>query len=301
MSCADRRNARCGDRCALTMIEQALSFECAGDVLIGIVSIPERTRDIGVLVIVGGPQYRVGSHRQFVLLARRLARQGFATMRFDYRGMGDSSGTPRPFDQVSDDIDAAIAAFRRACPAVAAVVLWGLCDAASAALIYVDARRSAPVAGMVLANPWVRSGVTIAKAQIRHYYAARIFERTFWAKLVRGEVGMRHALRGFVSAAQNATRASDRGAPRSFQERMASGLSAFHGQVLIVSSGRDLTAREFDDYSRADPAWRALLARKTIDRCDIEDSDHTFSSDASRDRVETATMEWLERRVAGAV
>ncbi len=47
---------------------------------------------LGVLIVVGGPQYRVGSHRQFVLLARALAARGFAAMRFDCTGMGDSDG-----------------------------------------------------------------------------------------------------------------------------------------------------------------------------------------------------------------
>ena len=54
----------------------------------------------GVLIIVGGPQYRVGSHRQFVQLARALASNGIATMRFDYTGMGDSQGKKAEFDQV---------------------------------------------------------------------------------------------------------------------------------------------------------------------------------------------------------
>jgi len=48
--------------------------------------------DTGVLIVVGGPQYRVGSHRQFVMLARFLADHGVPCMRFDYRGMGDVSG-----------------------------------------------------------------------------------------------------------------------------------------------------------------------------------------------------------------
>ena len=46
-------------------------------------------------------------------------------MRFDYRGMGDAGGEARSFEDVSADIAAAIAAFRRACPAVERVVLWG--------------------------------------------------------------------------------------------------------------------------------------------------------------------------------
>ena len=42
-----------------------------------------------VLVVVGGPQVRAGSHRHFVQLARHLATHGHAVMRFDVRGMGD--------------------------------------------------------------------------------------------------------------------------------------------------------------------------------------------------------------------
>jgi len=64
-----------------------------------------------VLIIVGGPQYRVGSHRQFVLLARHLAAQGIPVMRFDVRGMGDSKGKPRNFGQLDDDLRAATDCF----------------------------------------------------------------------------------------------------------------------------------------------------------------------------------------------
>lgn len=286
----------------MSTIEQALTFDCAGDVLIGIVSVPDRARDTGVLIIVGGPQYRAGSHRQFVLLARGLAARGYPAMRFDYRGMGDSSGASRSFEDVAPDISAAIAAFREACPSVSKVVLWGLCDAASAALLYLDGKRWAPIAGLVLANPWVRSEATIAKTKVKHYYVARMFEREVWAKALRGQVDLRNALGGFVQAARSARRATHTSdpMPESFRERMASSLAAFRGPVLLILSGRDLTAREFDEYARANRTWRGLLAQKAVDRCDIEEADHTFSSAGSRSRVEMATVDWIERHVAGA-
>ena len=72
--------------------EHAIAFDCVEEQLLGVVSLPAQASDIGVLVIVGGPQYRVGSHRQFVLLARYLAASGYPVLRFDVRGMGDSSG-----------------------------------------------------------------------------------------------------------------------------------------------------------------------------------------------------------------
>jgi exosortase A-associated hydrolase 1 len=277
-------------------IEQALTFHYAGEDLVGIVSVPDRPHSIGVLIIVGGPQYRVGSHRQFVHLARRLAQNGFPAMRFDYRGMGDSSGTARSFDDVSDDIDAAIDAFQRVCLGVRKVVLWGLCDGASAALLHADTGRSTAVAGVIIANPWMRSDATLAKAQVKHYYTGRVIERQFWRKLIRGDVNVVNAARDLMETLRKASHATPlAGATRSFQQRMASGLSSFRGPVLVVLSGRDLTAREFEEYTHADPTWCKLLSRANIERCNIRDADHTFSSDRSRTDVENATVDWVNR------
>ncbi len=133
----------------------ALAFSCEGERLYGVLDLPARAHKRGVLVVVGGPQYRAGSHRQFTLLARTLADQGIAAMRFDYRGMGDSEGEPRSFESIDADLRAAIDTFFREAPGLEEVVLWGLCDAASAALLY--AATDARVAGLVLLNPWVRT------------------------------------------------------------------------------------------------------------------------------------------------
>jgi dienelactone hydrolase len=54
--------------------ESALTFNCA-DALGGVLARPEQPTRRGVIV-VGGPQYRVGSHRQFLQLARALAAEG---------------------------------------------------------------------------------------------------------------------------------------------------------------------------------------------------------------------------------
>jgi len=56
--------------------ERALRFRCQSEWLYGILHLPQQPVARGVLIVVGGPQYRVGSHRQFVLLARYLAERG---------------------------------------------------------------------------------------------------------------------------------------------------------------------------------------------------------------------------------
>ena len=63
-------------------------------------------------MIKGGPQYRVNSHRQFLLLSRALPAARHPVMRFDYRGMGDSESQPRDVQMESADIAAALDALQ---------------------------------------------------------------------------------------------------------------------------------------------------------------------------------------------
>lgn len=296
--------APCGVKPAATPTEGLLVFDCEGDRLIGVLASSAMAPRTGVVIVVGGPQYRAGSHRQFVLLARTLAAAGFAVLRFDYRGMGDSEGAVRPFDDVSADIVAAIGALRTACPSVEQVVLWGLCDGASAALIYAAeprvptrAQGGSAVSGLVLVNAWVRSEATYAKTQIRHYYLRRVVDPAFWRKLLRGRVRLAASMGDLGRAARTATAAPRAAAPRrgTFQQRMLEGFGSFAGPVLVLMSGRDLTAREFDQHAAIDPRWRELLRRSSVSRVDLADADHTFSTGASRLDAERATVEWLRK------
>lgn len=293
------------------MTERPLVFDCAGERLVGVLAEPATPARTGVVIIVGGPQYRAGSHRQFVLLARSLGEAGFAALRFDYRGMGDSEGAARRFDDVSADVSAAVAALGSAVPSIERFVLWGLCDGASAALMYVDASREAScrregtrVSGLVLTNPWVRSDATFAKTRIRHYYLRRAFERAFWVKLLRGEVRIAASLGDLGRTAKTAT---DRelvnpgdaraAATESFRERMYAGFATFTSPVLLLMSDHDLTAREFDQLAASDRRWQMLLRRPSVTRVDIAGADHTFSQAAARQTAERATIDWLHQRV----
>lgn len=284
----------------MSISEEAVVFDYAGEQLVGVLARPDYSladdrADLGVLVVVGGPQYRVGSHRQFLLLSRKVAAAGFPVFRFDYRGMGDSGGEQRSFETVSSDIAAALDVFLKSCPSVKKVVLWGLCDAASASLIYVDATRDSRVLGLVLLNPWVRSAVTLAQTRIKHYYGSRLKQDAFWLKLLTGKVQIASSIHGLMKNALLACGLSARqtGESRSFQARMAAGWGAFSGDVLLILSGEDYTAKEFLDYIAAHPERSALIGGENVTRIDVSDADHTFSNARSRASVENASITWL--------
>jgi exosortase A-associated hydrolase 1 len=278
--------------------ETGICFACEGCWLYGVLSVPEQPARRGVLIVVGGPQYRIGSHRQFVALARSLAQAGIAVMRFDYRGMGDSEGEARDFGSVDADLRAAIDAFTAQVPEVREVVLWGLCDAASAALFY--AHQDRRVSGLALANPWARTEAGAARATLKHYYLSRLVQPGLWKKILNGRFDYRASLRSFMKlcsslgskAAPQTEGQGGAAAQGDLPQRMLDGFARFNGNTLFLISGADLTAREFEDMASA-PAWRRPMRNGRVSRRVLAGADHTFSRAAWRDQAAALTLEWL--------
>ena len=277
----------------LSAAEQALSWSLDGLRQIGLLS--PAAGSTGVLIVVGGPQVRAGSHRQFVRLARAFAAAGFPSLRFDVRGMGDSEGEPRSFEALDDDIAAALDALFAAQPQLRQVVLCGLCDAASAALLYLDARADPRVAGLMLFNPWVRTAHSEAQARVSHYYRERLLDPAFWRKLLGGGVGLA-ALRGWWQARRQARHRPAPASQPAFPARMARAWAAFPGAILLVLSGRDLTAQEFQLVSAQDPAWQAALRHSArLERHALDGATHTFSEPGMTERLAGLCRHWLMR------
>ena len=160
MCAADRRHdsGRAPVAPVVNFVEHPVLFDCEGERLVGIIAVPESAARVAVLVIVGGPQYRAGAHRQFVQLcaaarrrrlpgdALRLSRHGRQHgRRADVRGM--RSGYR------GRDRRAAVELSRRRARA-----FYGACAMPRPPPSTTGSRRRiARVAAMALLNPWVRS------------------------------------------------------------------------------------------------------------------------------------------------
>jgi exosortase A-associated hydrolase 1 len=274
--------------------EEAVRIHCEGQSLTGIQARPEIPMATGVIVLVGGPQYRVGSHRQFVLLSRTLAEAGYAVLRFDFRGMGDSDGSLNQFTCVSADLEAALLNFKNDVPEIKTIVLWGLCDGASAALLYCYEKSDSKISGLCLLNPWIRSPESLAQMQIKHYYAQRLLEKDFWLKLMSGKVSP-SALLDLTKKliVKLLPKHASPLAEKTFQQKMAHAWKNYEGKILLMLSEEDYVAKEFVVHADTDPSWRGLLQMTQLTRHDLKQSDHTLSSIPSRLHAEQLTLKWL--------
>jgi len=256
-----------------------------------------------VIVVAGGPQYRAGAHRQFVQMARKLAARGWPVLRFDLRGMGDSSGDYLGFEQSLPDLRAAVDMLLAREPRLAEVVLIGECESASGILFY--AFRDPRVQGAVLVNPWVRTEEGRAQVIVKTYYLARLRQPEFWAKLRRGQFDVVGSLKSMFDVARayvrgrrmfarsSIDRTSDDLSALPLPERVATGLARFGGRSLLLMSGNDYIAREFDEVVAASRAWDGLLQSPRVVRRDIEGADHTFSKKAWKSAASDAVVAWL--------
>lgn len=259
--------------------QRALRFFCDGSCLVGIIDVPERPIERGLLVVTDAAQYRVGGHRQFALLSRTLAGRGIPVMRFDHRGCGDSEGDARSCDIIDDDIRSAIAEFFMHIPDMKEVVIWGLGEAATAAALY--AHTDPRVRGLILLNPRVEIPSPAARPGPRQYYLGRLGELAFWKKVATGHVDFAAS----AAALRQHLREAAADKTMALPERVLAGLSCFEGQTLVVLGGADDSAHEFDQ----------LIGKHELKcrRVEIPLSNHTFASREWRDEVAKVAAHWI--------
>ncbi|QBG36528.1 hydrolase 1, exosortase A system-associated [Litorilituus sediminis] len=259
----------------LNMIEQGVVFYSRNKQLVAIEHQALEKSSQGLVLVVGGPQTRVGSHRLFVHLARALAKQGVHVFRFDYTGAGDSEGEVTQFTDIQADIDAALSCFAKRNPDINAFSLLGLCDAASAILLYLKQKQDARIERVFLLNPWVRQELTQAKMFLGSYYLKRLTSLDFWKKFFTGKVNVTQSGKE-IKQYSNIVRSSS-ATSTSFVDDMLQGLVTFNGDSHIILSGNDLTADEFRVLCQSNHHWQDAVASRLVQQHTVKLADHTFS------------------------
>ena len=80
---------------------------------------------------------------------------------------------------------------------------------------------------------------------------------------------------------------------RDFPQRMVDGLRVAARPCLVVLSGRDFVAREFEQVLANDNDWKQFCNNCEVQLQRIDDADHTVSTASLRAQVEQLSTDWV--------
>jgi exosortase A-associated hydrolase 1 len=212
-------------------MRRLLSFQCDGAALGA--TLDEAKGRTGLLLVTGGTQTRIGSHRMFERLAGALAASGYPCFRYDRRGVGDSEGVDPGWRGSAPDLEAAAAAFRSELKTLDRVIGFGLCDGASTLALF---GTEAGLQGSILVNPWFVESETDSPppAAIRHHYRKRLLSAEGWKKIVTGSISYTKLFRGLGRLATST--------PSTLADEIADSLESGGFPVAMVLAAGDGTA-----------------------------------------------------------
>jgi pimeloyl-ACP methyl ester carboxylesterase len=163
------------------MKERAFQFGASGN-LTGIVCEPgsevEPNGKLGVILLNSGILHRVGACRLHVQIARALAAAGFASLRFDFSGIGDSEARKDslPFEESAPlEVVEAMDHLQRL-KGVESFILIGLCSGADAA--FYTATRDPRAVGLCQLDAWPYR----TWRHYVHHYGPRMRRASVWKR-----------------------------------------------------------------------------------------------------------------------
>lgn len=254
-----------------------------------------------VLLLNSGATHHVGSGRMSVLLARRLAARGIASLRIDLGGLGDSASKPGRTDGLIycrdsvQDARAALDALESLGYCGAVVV--GLCAGAAVALH--TALADGRVVGQALVNPgrfFLGDGATseaVIGAALRPAaaYLPRLAERSTWRAILRNDRKATRIARGLSERAARRLRIkagrlraslTGRGYAHDDVVHWFQRLSQRGVRTLLVHSEGDVTLGELEAHVGLDGGPLATMPNLRMER--IAGADHSLMLRTARER-----------------
>ncbi len=253
-------------------MESPVVFECKGQQIVGMLHLPEgRGRFPAALLLHGFTGNKSEAHRMYVKLSRALANHGIASLRFDFRGCGDSAGD---FEDLS--------------------IRSELADAIEAVRFLARHRR---VNSRRLALIGLSMGGAVASYLVGRE-RTRFKTLALWAPVADGSGILDGLSTPEAVAALAETGITDHGANlvgvqfiRQFAEmKPLREIVKSKCPVLLVHGARDevVPAQNSDQYEKALLAHKRLV-KKVI----ITGADHTFNRHVWEQRAIAETVDWL--------
>ena len=251
-----------------------------GPGVFGLLSLPSAADACGTTVVLfnSGIMHRAGPFRVTVRLARALAALGYATVRFDFPGVGDSlQHADRPILEITRDILDRVQA-QTHCDRF---VVGGICSAAD--LGWQLALDDSRVIGVIMLDGLARKGWWFNIGRLTR--ALRTPPST-WPAMLRRRLAWRRHLS--VKTAETLRDWPQPGAERAqLRQLLARGV-----RLLMVFTGGTsyfLNPRQFRE------TYGATVNTSAIDFHYWPHCDHMFYAASGREQLITETCKWMSR------
>lgn len=273
---------------------QHLFFDSHGQRVLGVLHTPEGPVRPGALVFLHGwAGYRIGPHQMFTKAARQAADRGFASLRFDFRGRGDSQGDAEA-TTLSTMIEDAQRAVEVVCEqtGLERVALIGDCSGSEVAIGAgtLDRRIDSLVLWSAPIVAGDRSRADAAKRRsIYASYLRKVFRRETWAKLIGGRLQPGMILRALNRGGRGA---GEEGAESDREIDWYHRFVTFDGEVMFIYGGNDPTTDAALEHYRE----LSREAERTFNYHIVEGANHAFYSLGWEQEVLTTSLDWLAAR-----
>jgi len=281
--------------------EEAVSFRSAENTLYGTLGLPEREPRGGVVLVHGWTGCRMGPHRILVESARRLNAIGFATLRFDISGRGESEGDPfaTDLDRMIDDTAAAAREMRRRLPGGSPIALWGMCSGGNVSLgaLTLDSDIAAAVCWSTYPFQSQRKSAQDVKrtGHMLGEYVRKVFRLETWKKLVTGRIQFRMVFRALFGHFGKKRDEESRNLQESVRDaEIVQDLGNYKGRLLFLFGGADPEAAD------ARRMFGELFASRCVraDFDEIPGANHNFYSLEWKHAAIERSAEWLVRALS---
>lgn len=275
---------------------QHIYFENEDQKLLGALHRPPADtplRPLGIIMLHGWAGYRIGAHQMFKRLSEWAEDEGFISLRFDFRGRGDSEGAAEDATlttMISDTV-AAVERLQKE-TGLERIALVGDCSGAEVAI---GAGPLCPeVDTMILwSAPMVGADRSEADRAKKWYiigeYVHKLFRPETWRKLFTGRLQFDMIKKALLSGGKGA---GEDGSEIDEQIDWRGRFLDFQGEMFFIYGGNDPVAETSLDYY----ASLTRRAGRSFHSHVVEGANHAFYSVAWEEEVMATTLQWLKSR-----
>lgn len=276
------------------MAERAVIFpNPRGEQLVGVYHEPTTSPRAAIVMLHGWSGTRCGPHQMLTRAARTFCEEGYAVLRFDFSGRGDSDGDTElaTLATMRDDAHAAFAWVRTQTEAP----LWvlGLCSGCEIVVAAADETLSGAILWSAPVFAALPSEARAAKKRGENWrkYARKLLSPATYLKLLRGQVDTKAVSKAMAGGGGAASKNVESDTPGQLPPGFRRG---------ALESWRKLQIPRLQIYGGADPItaealqWYGENSGRAPDTELIESANHSFYGLGWEAQVFAKTLQWLE-------